>query len=420
MSTGKSDLRAEREGFRPAVVLIDDDLQILNSLTRTLAPLPLRIHAFTDPDEALVCLDTQTVSVILSDCRMPSMSGTELLERAAALQPLAARVLFSGYSTTQIGVEVINRSSVARFFTKPWEEKEIWSTVLDLVASSVLDRFLTVLAPFLAGLLDLESPHDMLSALRDFLWKELQLSLDHSVTAAPSAVTAVASRGGRALSITLSDAHREVFRADSRRKRLLGLVEIAAYATLLAAAERDQEAELEQRAEIDALSGALNRRGFDNMLPREIMRANRYGTSLSLLFLDIDHFKEFNDSFGHMIADTVITRLGQLLRAMVRSTDSVARYGGDEFCLILPGVDATGAIETAQRLQKGVSGIDVAERVPRMTLSIGVAEWRTGLDSIRLLELADRAAYHIKESGRNGIGWFSDNGIILVPSTHES
>lgn len=421
MSTAEFDRRMEAYGFRPAVVLIDDDPQVLSSLTRALSPLPLRIHAFTDPGRALVCVGTHTVGVILSDCRMPSMSGTELLERAAVLQPLAGRVLISGYSTIQMGVDAINRGAAAGFLTKPWEEAEIWSTVLDLAARSVRDRFLAVLAPFLAGLLDLAAPRDMICALQDFLWNELQLNLDSSATAAkqPNVSTVAVSRGGRVITATLSDAHCEIFRTDASRKELLGLVEIAAQATLLAAAERDQEAELEQRAEIDALSGALNRRGFDTMLPREIMRAARYGALLSILFLDIDHFKNFNDSFGHRMADTVIMQLGQLLRSTVRTTDSVARYGGDEFCLILPGVDAVGAIETAQRLQKGVSQIVVAEGAPCIALSVGVTEWRAGLDSCQLVECADRAVYYVKESGRNGIGWFAETGVTRVLPAQE-
>jgi diguanylate cyclase (GGDEF)-like protein len=163
---------------------------------------------------------------------------------------------------------------------------------------------------------------------------------------------------------------------------------------------------LERLGLTDGLTGIYNRRFFDQMLPREVNRSHRLGTQVSLLMLDIDHFKRFNDRLGHPAGDealrTVVRTLGQRLRDM----DFVARYGGEEFAVVLPGADRDSALATAERLRSAVESatFGLPANSERLTVSIGVAVYPEDADDASsLLAAADHALYAGKQAGRNTV-----------------
>lgn len=159
---------------------------------------------------------------------------------------------------------------------------------------------------------------------------------------------------------------------------------------------------LEKLATHDPLTGAKNRRAFNEKLDEEWSRARRYGTPLSLVMLDVDKFKLFNDSFGHPAGDAVLQRVASVLMAGIRATDFVARYGGEEFVLILTNTDADGAMILANRLRQNIENSPWKER--QVTASLGIAtlapEHKVGAE---LLSAADGALYESKERGRNRV-----------------
>jgi diguanylate cyclase (GGDEF)-like protein len=157
----------------------------------------------------------------------------------------------------------------------------------------------------------------------------------------------------------------------------------------------------------DHLTGLLNRRSMEDALERELARAQRADSPLSLLLMDLDHFKRINDAFGHQFGDTLLREIGQVLRLNVRSSDVACRYGGEEFVVILPGADAEAARARAERLRELVEQVGTAQagRVfGPMTLSVGLAAFPGhGLSGRALLEAADRALYEAKQQGRNRV-----------------
>lgn len=160
--------------------------------------------------------------------------------------------------------------------------------------------------------------------------------------------------------------------------------------------------ELEARATTDGLTGLKNHRAFQERLTQEAGRAARYQPTLSLLMLDVDHFKQYNDAFGHPAGDDVLRRIGRLMQAAARETDMVARYGGEEFAVILPHTDGAGALAAAERLRAAIEHADWPHRP--ITVSIGVATLRPHLrDGAALLDEADRALYRSKTEGRNRV-----------------
>lgn len=165
---------------------------------------------------------------------------------------------------------------------------------------------------------------------------------------------------------------------------------------------RAQAATLEELATTDVLAGTFNRRKFNELILAEIERVRRYGHPLSLLVVDIDHFKRINDTHGHEAGDEVLIVLAGLIRAGIRATDSLARWGGEEFVVLSPEVSVEEAAGLAERL-RSAAGTYKYSFVGRVTASIGVAQHRVGETPDELFARADEALYRAKEGGRDRV-----------------
>jgi two-component system, cell cycle response regulator len=159
---------------------------------------------------------------------------------------------------------------------------------------------------------------------------------------------------------------------------------------------------LELLATTDTLTGAYSRRKFNELVSGEVERARRYGHSLSLFILDIDHFKLVNDTHGHDAGDIVLRELADIIRAETRSADALARWGGEEFVVLAPGVGDRGCAELAERVRTAVAA-HAFSGVGRVTASLGVAEYARGDTPDMLFARADRALYDAKEGGRDRV-----------------
>jgi two-component system, cell cycle response regulator len=163
---------------------------------------------------------------------------------------------------------------------------------------------------------------------------------------------------------------------------------------------------LEEMATTDGLTGCLNKRAFLDELEAKIRSAERFGRKLSLLVTDLDHFKSVNDTYGHDVGDVVIKGLGAILQSVKRDTDSVARFGGEEFCVLCEETDTPGAIKLAERVREELSAAifptDLGKL--RITCSIGVATFPNDAKSPEeLFKITDQALYAAKRSGRNRV-----------------
>lgn len=170
----------------------------------------------------------------------------------------------------------------------------------------------------------------------------------------------------------------------------------------------------------DPLTGALNRRGFEDRSSRLMALSAQLGQSVTVLVLDIDHFKNVNDQHGHQVGDLVLKALSALVHRAKRETDLFARLGGEEFCLVLPGTDVPGARVFAERLRHSfeVLEIDTGSRFLRCTMSIGVAYASAAMlqsqrvDLVDLLHQADEALYEAKRAGRNRLRFYASPEVI--------
>jgi diguanylate cyclase (GGDEF)-like protein len=177
--------------------------------------------------------------------------------------------------------------------------------------------------------------------------------------------------------------------------------------TMVGRAYNRVRAQLSNLVLTDQLSGCLNRRGLEQQLSREISRAVRSGKELSLLALDVDHFKRINDTFGHLAGDAVIQEVGELLRGVARAGDVVARTGGDEFTLLLPDTNADGAFRLASRIRDAVARRQFQGIVGKAAISVSigvVADRLTDENAAHdLHSRADEALYAAKDAGRNRV-----------------
>jgi diguanylate cyclase len=166
---------------------------------------------------------------------------------------------------------------------------------------------------------------------------------------------------------------------------------------------RIAHARLEARASLDALTGLYNR-GHLPTLEAELAAANARGVPASLLVLDVDRFKQINDTYGHLAGDRVLIEIARTIRHNARTTDMPVRYGGDEFLVLLVGLDATGALSLAERLREAIDSVEVRHEaaVLRATVSVGVAAVRDTVSSLSaLIGCADHALYAAKNGGRD-------------------
>ena len=168
---------------------------------------------------------------------------------------------------------------------------------------------------------------------------------------------------------------------------------------------KEFEKKLKHLAEIDSLTGIMNRGTIESVLRREIERASRYDSKLALLMLDIDHFKKVNDTFGHDMGDFVLKHLTMICLDNIREVDFMGRWGGEEFVIIMPEVDAKGVLVVAEKLRKSIENqpveLQLDEKIP-FTVSIGGALFKKSNPHWEsLYKEADTALYKAKEQGRN-------------------
>ncbi|WP_024302010.1 GGDEF domain-containing protein [Pseudogulbenkiania sp. MAI-1] len=200
----------------------------------------------------------------------------------------------------------------------------------------------------------------------------------------------------------------------------LAIISLAMDITERIRAEREVLAlqeQLREQSTHDALTGLYNRRYLDETLGRGLMLAQRQGHSVSVIMGDLDHFKSINDRYGHLAGDEALRVFGDLMRRHARGSDIYCRYGGEEFLLVLPGMDEKAACERAEQLRREIAATPVTfgGTTFAVTASFGVASFpRHGMNDDELIAAADKALYDAKEGGRNQVRSCAASGASLL------
>ena len=457
-------MKRELQFEQPARIVIVDDDRLNREIARDALQGQHRVETCANAVAALEALTREPADLVISDLTMPGLSGIELLERVRREHPGAAFVLVTANASVESAVGAL-RMGAADYLLKPIQPEELQLVVDRILARSRLlqenerlrDALRTVDAcGTLARCLDASEVYtialDLLTHslprergialfrrtsvpmsdgvafrgfgegeardLRDRLMGEKPVDLDTiggidqvSESAMHDALRAAGLRSERALVIPIRGRESEVgavWLFEDGRPFDPGEVEramlIAGHAYLaLANAERFSEAK--ERAFIDDTTDAYNARYLLRATENEIQRAERSGQPLTVLFLDLDRFKRVNDQYGHLVGSQVLRQLADVLQHCIRQIDTLARYGGDEFTILLLDTDHTRGMEVGDRIRRIVADtvFEGARDAPiRLSISIGVATYPAHCqERDSLLDLADKAMYRAKSLGRN-------------------
>lgn len=286
----------------------------------------------------LEILAEREIALVITDQRMPEMTGVEFLEKASQLRPEVMRMVLTGYSDINALIDAVNMGRIWHYVTKPWDPDE-----LALSMKRALENY-------------------RLASENRRLLAELRVKNDELET-----------------------------RVRERTREL-----------------QDANEKLQQLAVTDGLTGLYNHRFFQDKLDHEIARAERFGHPVSLCVIDVDHFKQYNDTHGHPKGDEVLKRVAFLLVENVREVDTVARYGGEEFVIVLPETTKEQGAQVAEKIRSIIERTEFpregSQPMGRLTVSVGVGAFPgDGRTSQDIMDKTDEALYRAKAAGRNRV-----------------
>jgi two-component system, cell cycle response regulator len=346
-------LIAGEPSLREHIVCVDDEEGILTALRQQLSArfgAECDIAVAKNAREALDLIDDlqhdgEEVAVVIADQIMPGMKGVELLEEVHKRSPRTVKILLTGQAGLDAVVYAINRAGLDQYIPKPWDEPDLRLTIQNLLSRFRLEREREGL------LAELRSKNAELASLNSSLEEKVQV----------------------------------------RTRELEGL-----------------NARLSELAITDGLTGVYNHRHFRERLTLELERSSRTGLPLSVLMIDVDSFKLYNDDHGHLAGDNALRGVARVLQHGRRANDVVARYGGEEFAIVLVDVASAAAKDVADRIVSQIADFPFefgsTQPLGRLTISAGVATAPVdGGDAATVLAAADRALFAAKRAGRNTV-----------------
>lgn len=319
------------------ILVVDDEPENLQAFRLNFRDT-FTVDTCESGEAALRLLRERPYAVLISDQRMPGMSGIDLLQRTVREHPHLVRLILTGYTDQDSLIQAINQGRIYHYVTKPWQRDDLVLTLKRAIES----------------------------------W-------------------ALAARN-RDLIGDLKSQMTEMGQIVEERTR-----------ALREAAER-----LRRLAISDGLTGLYNHRYFQERWRREVARARRFSECVSLMVLDVDKFKNFNDTMGHPAGDTLLREVADLLTRSVREIDLLARYGGEEFVIVLPKARKEDALVLAERIRASVANQPFAHREVQpggaVTVSVGVGTFPDdGVDAGDVIINTDQALYAAKHGGRNRV-----------------
>jgi diguanylate cyclase (GGDEF)-like protein len=341
--------------IRCSLLVVDDEPYILSTLSALLST-EFDVLTADSPEAARKLFAERDIDLVLSDQKMPRMSGVQLLEWVRTHYPNTVRLLMTGFADLQEAVEAINRGQVFRYIFKPWRGDALLDTLRNAARTFLLER----------------SHELLLEELR-----QLNLELENRV------------------------AQRTVELEETNHKLEQKTRELE---------EANHELEqknkmLEKLALTDPLTSLPNRRAMDRLAERELRRRDRYPSPLAVALIDVDHFKEINARYLLPGGDKVLVDLAKVLLGSVRNVDLLGRIGGEEFLVIGPETNMEGAVVLGERIRSAVerNPFHYKEHTIPVRVSIGfaVAEEGVPADYEQMKHIAAAALSEAKISGRN-------------------
>jgi diguanylate cyclase (GGDEF)-like protein/PAS domain S-box-containing protein len=440
--------------MRSAIVCVDDEWDILRSLGNQLKRhfgKDYDIELASDGEDALslcaeLAAEGKDIALIVSDQKMQRMGGDTLLIQLHALYPKALKIMLTGQANANSVVNVVNAAALYRYITKPWDETDLILTVAEAVRrfqqdrqlaeqnellkqtnaklNSSLSLLLATLEATFEGILVLDRDEKIVSFNQKFarIWHLSDAkSTAHEDDMLDIILEQLTDQDAVSFKIAIAQNNIEkhnflklkngkIIEYYLRPQQLMGEIVGKIWSFRDVTQEKETAAIAQHQALHDALTNLPNRILFNQKLAATLSDATKHPKLISVMFLDLDRFKEINDTLGHLIGDLLLQNVVQRLNACLRETDVLARWGGDEFVLFLPGIRRReDAAEIAKKLVEALQHqFCLQGNCVDITVSIGIAIYPDdGADSNTLLHNADVALYEAKKCGRNNYQHYS-------------
>lgn len=444
--------------MRSAIICVDDEPDILRSLGNQLKRHFGRdydIELASDGEDAIsLCAELtaegKDIALIVSDQRMQGMGGDTLLIRLHALYPKALKIMLTGHADANSVGKVVNAAALYRYIAKPWDETDLILTVAEAVRrfqqeqqlaeqnellkrtnaklNSSLSLLLATLEATTDGILVLDRLGKVVSFNQKFtsIWnildsdataredELLEFILEQlTETDAINFKTSIAQDNVEKRNfLTLKSG--KIIEYYLRPQQLMGEIVGRIWSFRDVTREKQKEAIAKHQALHDALTNLPNRILFNQKFSAALSDVANHSHLIAVMFLDLDRFKEVNDTLGHSAGDLLLQSVVQRLLGCLRETDVLARWGGDEFVLLLPQIHGReNASEVARRLVEVLQPQFFLEgHCVDVTVSIGISVYpHDGLDMSTLLQKADVALYRAKKCGRNNYQHYSADAV---------
>lgn len=388
------------------ILVVDDDPYHSETLVDILTIKGYETLVASTGAEATAAVEQDRISLALIDLKLPDMHGLEVMARIKAISPLIEVIILTGHASIDTAIEATQQGAYS-YLLKPYQMDDLLRNIRQGVERQQAQEEILRLASFpkqhpnpiielnSAGELTFVNPaterlfpdmrakelsHPLLSGLRDLL---------PALRKHPAQQEFI-----QEIEVGSNTYELHIFRVPE-----VDLFRI--YAMDITQRKIDEE-EIRILATTDSLTGIINRREFTRILENEMDRAKRYGVPLSLVMYDLDFFKQINDTFGHDVGDDVLQTVVRLVNKHIRGVDVAARWGGEEFMVLMPQSDLAAARSAAEKLRQAIAQhrFDKANSV---TVSFGVTKFVPQDDIHSLLKRVDDALYQAKMRGRNRV-----------------
>ncbi|VAW86682.1 diguanylate cyclase/phosphodiesterase (GGDEF & EAL domains) with PAS/PAC sensor(s) [hydrothermal vent metagenome] len=416
------------------LLLVDDEPHILSSLKRLLREEGYHILTAASARDGLALLDHERIDVVVSDQRMPQMTGVEFLSCVKERFPHTVRIVLSGYADFGAVTNAINHGAIYKFFTKPWNDELLRSNLQEAFQRFELvwknEQLLQVFDSTIEGIMitdtegAIQSVNPAFTTITGYSADEvignnmkLLQSDRHDCSFYQQMSQALAEKGEwhgevwncrkdgvtypewRSITAIHNDSANTTHNTTQYVSLFIDITE-----------QKANEARIEHQAYYDALTDLPNRRLFNEHLATALDMAERREWTAAVMFFDLDRFKTVNDTLGHDMGDRLLVNIAQRLTAVIRQEDLVARMGGDEFTLLLPQIDQRhDAVTVANKILQALSEpVMVAGHELYVTASLGIALYPDdGARADLLMKNADSAMYQAKGRGGNQHQFYS-------------
>jgi diguanylate cyclase (GGDEF)-like protein len=409
------------------ILYVEDDDIVREAYKRTLKRLSKKLFIACDGVEGIELYKKHRPDIIISDIKMPNKNGIEMAKEIKNINPNQIILFTTAHTESGFTLEALDLQ-VDGYITKPVDKKRLRSKLTALAKNIVNEREnikkskilqnildnqsgITVLTDFttiefasasffnlfgvknkeeffnrFGGVFDVFIPH------KDYLYGKTKsefLDRYNSAKDEKKVVSIAGVDGVKAFYVNI-----DPIGIDTDTLYIISLTDI----TYL----QEEKLKIQYKATHDELTGSYNRVKFDELFEVEYLRSLRYQRPLSIAILDIDHFKIVNDTHGHLVGDEILKKLVKYCKSNIRKTDFFARWGGEEFVLLMSETDIDKGKEVCEHLREGIEQMNFSN-LPKITISIGATQMRFDDTKETLFKRTDEALYEAKKSGRNRV-----------------